>query len=395
MKRLFTIPLIIMLFGIAAYSQTNEKPVCPSISITNPPERVNPGEVMTFTANITGLDLQDHEIVWSIDKGRIIQGQGTPILIVDSTGLSQEAIIAEVKLKGIRGGCRNSAIGFGTISSGIRIYDLDEFGDLPDGDIEARIDSIAGQLEEDKFAKVYIINYGSSEKIDYRKTLVTNYFSLRNIQNSRYEFVDGGEENSIRTRIFIKSCPGYKIKGPETSIDSEKPMIFFIEEKRHPMEIYSGKYEWKVSQGKIIQGQGTDMIVVDVTNLSDETVTATLEIEGLPEKCGNKFSETGKVSGVTIGEPLDYFENIKANDVRDRIDLLIATLKNQSDLTMGYIVQYGQAEDVRRREALIRNHLKFRKFDVNRIVFQYRGEEEEIRTRIWIAYEGSDASSIY
>src|SRR5258706_4618239 len=50
---------------------------------------------------------------------------------------------------------------------------------------------------------------------------------------------------------------------------------------------YSGKlsYNWSVSAGTIISGQGTAMIRVNTSKLDGETVTATLEFIGLPAKC--------------------------------------------------------------------------------------------------------------
>jgi hypothetical protein len=45
-------------------------------------------------------------------------------------------------------------------------------------------------------------------------------------------------------------------------------------------------YKWYVSAGKISKGQGTPSIVVDTTGLkAGETVTATIDVGGLPRGC--------------------------------------------------------------------------------------------------------------
>lgn len=391
MKTIQLISLCIISFGTTVFAQTNDKLICPKISVINPLERVNHGETMTFTVNITEVDLQEHKIVWSIDKGKIIQGQGTPVIIVDTEGLSQEVVIAGVKLKGVRGGCRNSAKGFGTVSRRIGNYDPDEFGELLEEDIKTRIDFVAVELENRKTSTAYVVNYGSLEDIEYRKNLILNHLRFRGVEDFRVVFVDGGKENSIRTRIFFMSCE-YKIKGPDTGTNRDEPMIFSLDMGELPSS-YDSKYKWTVNNGTIIQGQGTDMIVVNVDDLYDEVVEATLEIEGLPESCQSKFSENGVVYGEIIGHPFDEFGIKKNNDVRYRLDLFFIELINNLDAT-GFIVNYGSAEDVRKREKIIREQAKLREFDMSRILFIYKGEEKEIRTRLWIVPEGADVSQI-
>jgi hypothetical protein len=44
-------------------------------------------------------------------------------------------------------------------------------------------------------------------------------------------------------------------------------------------------YEWSVSAGKIISGQATSKIAVDVSGLSDESVTATVAVGGVDPLC--------------------------------------------------------------------------------------------------------------
>jgi hypothetical protein len=50
------------------------------------------------------------------------------------------------------------------------------------------------------------------------------------------------------------------------------------------------KYYWTVSKGKIKSGQGTRTIEVDASSTDSRGLTATVEVIGLPEGCGNKAS---------------------------------------------------------------------------------------------------------
>jgi hypothetical protein len=60
---------------------------------------------------------------------------------------------------------------------------------------------------------------------------------------------------------------------------------------------YSGKlmYNWSISAGTIISGQGTAMIRVNTSKLDGQTVTATLELKGLPPKCQSVASTSAEI----------------------------------------------------------------------------------------------------
>jgi hypothetical protein len=49
-------------------------------------------------------------------------------------------------------------------------------------------------------------------------------------------------------------------------------------------------FRWKVSAGKIVGGEGTDLITVDSTGLGGKTIKATVEIGGIDPACSNKAS---------------------------------------------------------------------------------------------------------
>ncbi|NNE99851.1 MAG: immunoglobulin domain-containing protein, partial [Pyrinomonadaceae bacterium] len=83
---------------------------CPtSISVTDPPVAVAPGENMTFTANVVGGDQSNLTYAWSVDQGSIVEGQGTPTITVNTSGLSETTVNATVSLGGLCDTCDSSA----------------------------------------------------------------------------------------------------------------------------------------------------------------------------------------------------------------------------------------------------------------------------------------------
>ena len=56
-------------------------------------------------------------------------------------------------------------------------------------------------------------------------------------------------------------------------------------------------YNWSVSNGSIIKGQGTSTIYVNTKGLLGQTITATVDIGGIKRECLNVKSVTVEVVG--------------------------------------------------------------------------------------------------
>lgn len=58
----------------------------------------------------------------------------------------------------------------------------------------------------------------------------------------------------------------------------------------------SVKYNWIVSEGKIVEGQGTSTILVKTTNeMKGHTIIATVELGGIGVFCPNTASASAKI----------------------------------------------------------------------------------------------------
>ena len=154
------------------------------------------------------------------------------------------------------------------------------------------------------------------------------------------------------------------------------------------------EYEWTVSAGTIISGQGTCAITVDTTGLANGTnITAEVKVKGLPCDCPNTASETGSVVVTEIiRERLDEFGNLPRDEIRARVDAMIIALGNEPN-AVGYIVVYGTDKEIAQREKVIREHIAFRKYDASRVRFIKGGAnprgEPGAWTRFWILPPGA------
>lgn len=91
---------------------------------------------------------------------------------------------------------------------------------------------------------------------------------------------------------FICECPTISVSGPKTIVKPGETMTFTANISGSETNI---TYKWKVSNGIIIEGQGTSVIKV-FSQDPDEGVAATIEIGGLDECCPNTASETTPIA---------------------------------------------------------------------------------------------------
>lgn len=207
MKNYFYASLLILLVCSINFAQTekpnDEKTQCPEIMVMGPPGVVESGEIMVFTLEFDGeYDTEKIKINWTIDKGTIVQGQGTNILQVRSIQNSYENITVTVEVE--IGECKMS-----TSETSLPIctilpppFLIDEFGKITKEDFLARIDSFIVELQNNPDWQGYIINHGSAkDKVD-REKLFRKHLNFRKFDLSRIVFVNGEVEKEIRTRLW-------------------------------------------------------------------------------------------------------------------------------------------------------------------------------------------------
>jgi hypothetical protein len=87
-------------------------------------------------------------------------------------------------------------------------------------------------------------------------------------------------------------------------------------------------FKWTVSNGKIVSGQGTSSVTIDVRGFEGQSVTATVEVGGLPDKtCLNVASCTLAVCGLRVPRKIDEYGNLSLKEERARFDNFAAQLQ--------------------------------------------------------------------
>lgn len=133
--------------------------VCPNVTVSCP-DAASENAPTTFTATISGgssgiMPTYD----WTVSAGRIISGQGTPSITVDTAGLAGQTIRTNLEVGGYGMRCPASCATSIPIMNKPRKFD--EYYDIARNDEKARLDNYAIQLQSEPGSQAYIIVYPS------------------------------------------------------------------------------------------------------------------------------------------------------------------------------------------------------------------------------------------
>lgn len=136
----------------------------------------------------------------------------------------------------------------------------------------------------------------------------------------------------VFTTFAQSPCPIITIVGPSSATPFGGNMSFLA--KVEGVNLDKVSYKWTVSNGKIVNGQATPVLQVVSEDTDRQTVTATVEITGLPLDCSNKLSATGEiVKDCGLMEPLklDEIGKSKWRDEEPRLHFAAEESKKYKD----------------------------------------------------------------
>jgi hypothetical protein len=131
-------------------------------------------------------------------------------------------------------------------------------------------------------------------------------------------------------------CPTINLTGPWEVTKLDEPIIFRAEVSQE-VHNFNAKYNWSVSSGEIIEGQGTLTIKVLRKELG-KYITAALEVTGLPKECVNSASETEPTCSCPDFRKIDEFSISASRIDKARLDNLLIELQN-NPLAVAYIFE--------------------------------------------------------
>lgn len=154
MKHIGLLILLILSTAFAVTAQIPIADICPTITVTAPEGITKPGDRVTFTAMVTGIDNpRSLTYNWTVTSGTIAGGQGTPIISVATTkDMEGSNITATVDIGWPLPACEKTASETAILASLPRKTKFDEFSKLNEEDLLARIDVFYIELQENPTA---------------------------------------------------------------------------------------------------------------------------------------------------------------------------------------------------------------------------------------------------
>lgn len=151
-------------------------------------------------------------------------------------------------------------------------------------------------------------------------------------------------------------------------------------------------YNWTVSAGTIIQGQGTDTIKVDTSGLGGQTVRASLSVGGYNLECAADCGVSVPLPKL-VNTKFDEFPDISRNDEKARLDNYGIALQNDPTST-AYVIVYpgrsGKRGEVQHHANRIVEYLVHsRGLDKSRIVTLVGPVRDNLFVELWITPQGA------
>jgi hypothetical protein len=191
--------------------------------------------------------------------------------------------------------------------------------------------------------------------------------------------------------VVRPACPAIEISCP-TNIAIDQPITFTSRYTGGVPANVSPVYNWTVSAGTIVEGQGTSTIKVDTRGLGGETVRATLSMGGYTLECSAECGVTIPLPKLT-SRKFDEFPDISRNDEKARLDNFAIDLQNDPTATAYVIVYPGRASkrgDVQHHSSRIVEYLVHsRGLDERRIVTLVGTAREELHVELWVTPQGA------
>ena len=182
-------------------------PVCPNISIVCQ-DNILVDNPITFSATVTGVSAGIAPAYhWTVSAGRIIAGQGTSSITVDTLGLAGQPVTAALSIAGYNLDC--------SASCGVQIpvpilpsRKFDVFPDIARNDEKARLDNFAVELQNDPTVTAYIIVYpsraGRNGDGQRRAERIADYLiNSRGIDARRIVTLVGSRRNGLLIELWL------------------------------------------------------------------------------------------------------------------------------------------------------------------------------------------------
>ena len=189
----------------------------------------------------------------------------------------------------------------------------------------------------------------------------------------------------------IQPCSDFSIEAVERA-DPGSSIVVSARTNTRNVSLRGLRFNWSLSVGTIVAGQGTSSITVDSVGLGGQSITATVEVVGNQRHCA-----TSKTVGINPAplpmDPFDSYGDIRFSSEKARLDNFAIQVQNYPD-SRGAIFTYA-GKTTYKGEALDRLHraknylVKVRGLKPERILTIDAGYATEVTTYLVVVPPGA------
>ena len=185
------------------------------------------------------------------------------------------------------------------------------------------------------------------------------------------------------------SCPEVRLSCPDHA--TEKAPVTFTASLSGGTPGVTATYNWTVSNGHILSGQGTSSITVDTAGLAGQTINANVDVGGYGTPCPASCSVSLPIE--EISKKFDEYYDIARNDEKARLDNYAIELQNEPG-RQGYIIVYparkAKSNDAQQRAQRISDYLiNSRGIDPSRFTVKIGAARDSWLTELWVVPQGA------
>ena len=189
------------------------------------------------------------------------------------------------------------------------------------------------------------------------------------------------------------TCPNILISCPD-KVSINEPVTFSVSVAGGTPAI-TPVFEWTVSAGKIISGEGTNSITVDTTGIAGQSIRATLTMPGYADRNCSASCLVQIPNELPRCRKFDEYMQITRNDEKARLDNYGIELQNDPTSTAYAVVYPGrraQPGEVQQRATRVADYLaNSRGIDRRRIVVIIGPARDELAVELWVCPQGAKA----
>lgn len=279
-------------------------------------------------------------------------------------------------------------------------------------DVTDKANRFARYIKKDLASDFYVIYYNprkskygleGKKSAEYAQGVLVNGYK---ISQKQIVLIDGGIRNNKSLEFWIVPqgadapkprpdfekneaifCPLIRIEGENFQFNKEEPLKFSVITEGGEL-ISKLDYEWNISAGKIVEGNRTSQIKIDVSETTIKRITASVQVKGYDPECVNQASNVTEVG--MFPYKLAEFE-YNYSYLAAVLDGMFNELSKNPTLK-GYIIIYGRrignSKEVSRSINTTKQYLQFRHLDMSRISVVHGGFREEGAVEIYLIPKG-------